>query len=245
MNNTGDAAEQVVRLTLDGVEVAARITGAAAKQTAALLYTLLKDQKKTRGQTSMVSMLRNHRELKICHVRADQLREFVRSARGYGVLYAVPPSQKRMKDGVIDVFVPVTSAPQAARLFERLHLADVDMDSIRTEITEAPNRPRGVTLDDEQLLAELTGSAPDTGRDDPSQNPVPARGGNASRSEPLLNSSGSSSGRTGSEPEEGRKSVRREFAQIKDNLREKESARKPAEPALRHNAPKRKKGKVK
>ena len=155
MNNTGDAAEQVVRLTLEGVEVAARITGAAANQTAALLYTLLKDQKKTRGQTSMVSMLRNHQELKICHVRADQLREFVRSARGYGVLYAVPPSQKRMKDGVIDVFVPVTSAPQAARLFERLHLADVDMDSIRTEITSAPNRPRGVTLDDEQLLAEL------------------------------------------------------------------------------------------
>ena len=31
MNNSGDAAEQVVRITIDGIEVAAKITGAAVK----------------------------------------------------------------------------------------------------------------------------------------------------------------------------------------------------------------------
>ena len=30
MNNSGDAAEQIVRITIEGVEVAAKITGAAA-----------------------------------------------------------------------------------------------------------------------------------------------------------------------------------------------------------------------
>lgn len=38
MNPSGDAAEQVVRLSLEGVEVAAKITGSAAKEVAALLY---------------------------------------------------------------------------------------------------------------------------------------------------------------------------------------------------------------
>ena len=35
MNNSGDAAEQVVRLSLEGTEVALKLTGSAAKNIAA------------------------------------------------------------------------------------------------------------------------------------------------------------------------------------------------------------------
>ena len=35
MNNSGDAAEQVVRLSLEGTEVALKLTGSAAKNVAA------------------------------------------------------------------------------------------------------------------------------------------------------------------------------------------------------------------
>ena len=38
MSYSGDAAEQVVRMSLEGVEVAAKITGAGAKEIALLLY---------------------------------------------------------------------------------------------------------------------------------------------------------------------------------------------------------------
>ena len=37
MNHSGDAAEQIVRLSLEGVEVAARMTGNAAKEIALYL----------------------------------------------------------------------------------------------------------------------------------------------------------------------------------------------------------------
>ena len=37
MNNSGDAAEEVVRLSLEGFEVAARVSGEAAKNIAILL----------------------------------------------------------------------------------------------------------------------------------------------------------------------------------------------------------------
>lgn len=50
MYNSGDAAEQVVRMSLEGAEVALKITGAAAKNLAAALYTVLKDQKKPRAR---------------------------------------------------------------------------------------------------------------------------------------------------------------------------------------------------
>ena len=50
MYNSGDAAEQVVRMSLEGAEVALKITGAAAKNLAAALYTV--DRKSTRLNSS-------------------------------------------------------------------------------------------------------------------------------------------------------------------------------------------------
>ena len=46
MNTGGEAAEQIVRMSLEGFEVAAKITG--AKNIAILLYSILKEEKKTK-----------------------------------------------------------------------------------------------------------------------------------------------------------------------------------------------------
>ena len=45
MNNGGDAAEQIVRMSLEGFEVAAKITGTGVKNIAVLLYAVLKEEK--------------------------------------------------------------------------------------------------------------------------------------------------------------------------------------------------------
>ena len=66
MYNSGDAAEQVVRMSLEGAEFALKITGSAAKNLAAALYTVLKDQKKTKGKARIEAMLREKRPLKVC-----------------------------------------------------------------------------------------------------------------------------------------------------------------------------------
>ena len=47
MNNGGDAAEQGVRLSLEGFEVAARLSGSAAKKIALLLVPVLNEVQKT------------------------------------------------------------------------------------------------------------------------------------------------------------------------------------------------------
>ena len=44
MTSSGDAAEQVVRLSLEGFEVAVRLTGSAAKEVAILLASALKQE---------------------------------------------------------------------------------------------------------------------------------------------------------------------------------------------------------
>ena len=87
--SSGEAAEQVVRMTLNGVEVAAKISGKAAERLAVLLYAVLQDQKKTRGKTRLTSMLKSGKELKVFSVSDGELERFCREAKKYGVLYCV------------------------------------------------------------------------------------------------------------------------------------------------------------
>ena len=50
MNSGGDAAEQVVRLYLEGFEVVARLSGAAAKNVDAMLFAIAKQDNKTKAK---------------------------------------------------------------------------------------------------------------------------------------------------------------------------------------------------
>ena len=47
---SGEAAEQVVRMSLEGVEVAAKISGEGAKDLALILAAVLKEEHKTKGK---------------------------------------------------------------------------------------------------------------------------------------------------------------------------------------------------
>ena len=94
MNTGGEAAEQIVRMSLEGFEVAAKITGAGAKNIAILLYSILKEEKKTKGKARLSSMLRSGKELKVFTVKNDDLKTFTQEAKKYGVLYCVLADRK-------------------------------------------------------------------------------------------------------------------------------------------------------
>ena len=94
MNTGGEAAEQIVRMSLEGFEVAAKITGAGAKNIAILLYSILKEEKKTKGKARLTSMLRSGKELKVFTVKSDDLKKFTQEAKKYGVLYCVLTDRK-------------------------------------------------------------------------------------------------------------------------------------------------------
>ena len=89
MNNSGDAAEQVVRLSLEGMEVAARITGNGAKDIAILLVAALKEEHKTKGKARLSNMIRSGKELKVFTVRQGDIEKFAKEAKRYGVLYSI------------------------------------------------------------------------------------------------------------------------------------------------------------
>ena len=65
MNTSGDAAEQIVRMSLEGFQVTAKIAGSGAKDIAALLIAIMKDKHKTAGKTNLSNMLKSGKELKV------------------------------------------------------------------------------------------------------------------------------------------------------------------------------------
>ena len=130
---SGDAAEQVVRMSLETGEVAVKLAGTGAKQLAILLYAILREQKKTKGKTRLTNMLRSGKELKVFAVKDTDLQLFCREAKKYGVLYCVL-KDRSATDGITDIMVRAEDASKINRIFERFDLATVDMAEIRSEI---------------------------------------------------------------------------------------------------------------
>ena len=134
MNTGGEAAEQIVRMSLEGFEVAARITGAGAKNIAILLYSILKEEQKTKGKARLTNMLRSGKELKVFTVKSGDLKKFTQEAKKYGVLYCVLADRgNKDPDAEVDVIARAEDASKISRIVERFSLASVDTASIVTE----------------------------------------------------------------------------------------------------------------
>ena len=134
MNTGGEAAEQIVRMSLEGFEVAAKITGAGAKNIAILLYSILKEEQKTKGKARLTNMLRSGKELKVFTIKSGDLKKFTQEAKKYGVLYCVLADRgNKDPNAEVDVIARAEDASKISRIVERFNLASVDAASIVTE----------------------------------------------------------------------------------------------------------------
>ena len=253
MNYSGDAAEQVVRMSLNGVEVAAKISGKAAERLAVLLYAVIRDQKKTRGKTRLTNMLRSGKELKVFAVKDNELQKFCEEAKKYGVLYCVL-KDRNAEDGLTDIMVRADDASKVNRIFERFNLATIDMGSVKTEI----ERSRGAEQTGSEIpVPERTGPVEDkvqtflngvvqeqpnpTAERGQNENPTTGRTTKSRRSEPSsVRRNGPGEGAPERTPQRVRPSVRRELEEIRAEQRRKpETGRsdRPRTGETRHKAP--------
>ena len=182
MSYSGDAAEQVVRLSLETGEVAVKLAGEGAKQLAILLYAILREQKKTKGKTRLTNMLRSGKELKVFAVKDSDLQLFCREAKKYGVLYCVL-KDRDATDGLTDIMVRAEDASKINRIFERFNLATVDMAEVRREIEQsrqeqqnaAPEAPAAAEPMTEQEVDDLLDAMLSPAPEQEGELPVPER----------------------------------------------------------------------
>lgn len=263
MNYSGEAAEQVVRMSLNGVEVAAKISGKAAERLAALLYAVLRDQKKTKGKTRLNNMLRSGKDLKVFAVKDGELQKFCEEAKKYGVLYCVL-KDTAANDGFTDVMVRAEDASKINRIFQRFKLTTIDLGDVKTTLTKSKAEKAGETKPDpevappvedrvKEFMDQVIDPPNPTADKGETGNPTMARTTRSSRSEPSSEPTSRSSQsaevrspQNRSSEERERHSVRQELKEIAEEQRAKRETRtpakeKPGELPLEHKAPPKKK----
>ena len=141
MNQSGDAAEEVVRMSLEGAEVAAKITGEGAKFVAVNIVAALKSEQQTRGKARLSSMLKSGKPLKVYEVRQEDLKMFAKEAKRYGVLYCVLKDKNNPDPkAAVDVIARADDASKIQRITERFRLATVDQGTVVTDIQKEKDR---------------------------------------------------------------------------------------------------------
>lgn len=196
MNYGGDAAEQVVRMSLEGVEVAARITGTGAKNIAILLAAVLKEEQKTKGKARLTNMLKSGKELKVYTIQNQDLKKFSEEAKRYGVLYCVLKDKNDKSDtAVVDVIARAEDASKIQRITERFQLATVDtatvMGGVRDRDVMFPAKQTPVK---ERLGIEKNAELEMTAGDGAKRDPLPAKTEKSPLSEPDLKQENRSNG---------------------------------------------------
>lgn len=204
MNTSGEAADQVMKMMLNGTEVLIKLTGTGAKNAAVLLYSMARQQKKTKGSARLESMLRSGKPLKVYTFKADDLPKFKEVAKQYGILYTIL-KEKDKTDGVFDVMVRAEDESKIARITERFNLAQVDVATLRAEIVkeqeekkendqEAQNPPEAEhpEKDDSEKLADEMLAKPIQREEPTVENPTAARSDKNTKASPEVLSEHSS-----------------------------------------------------
>ena len=138
MNYGADAADQIARYSLDGVEHTLRISGTVAKNLAIFIAAVMKDQKKTRGRTRMERMLRERKPMKFFSVPKDRLREFAQEAKSKGLLYVIIRDKKHPDLSEIMVFAE--DAAKVNRVLDNMQLDYVKAESAQEVFDGTPSR---------------------------------------------------------------------------------------------------------
>ena len=229
MNTGGEAAEQIVRMSLEGFEVAAKITGAGAKNIAILLYSILKEEKKTKGKARLTSMLRSGKELKVFTIKSGDLKKFTQEAKKYGVLYCVLTDRKNKDPNAeVDVIARAEDASKISRIVERFNLASVDTASIVTEAEKSKDAKDGQPEPDigvqekaekDKLLDELMGKP--VQKEENAPNPSVAKTEKSPQSEPTSEQQKKSA--EGATMTKEKPSVREELRKIKESRKERKA----------------------
>lgn len=243
MNTSADAADQVVRMSLNGAEVALKVTGKGAAEISKLLMKALKSSKnqqhKTKGSIRLNNLVRSGKKLDVVEISDSQLKTFCVTAKKYGILYTVL-KDRNANDGKTELMYKSEDKEKVGRILKKLGLTTVDMAEVRDEVERdmsgqaPPERSEITEKEADEFIDKVMEKGSPTKEEGQNQNPTqtrtekPDRSANSSKEKKVTTKDKSED----LEPER-KKSVRRELKEIKDEQtkRSKEKSKSPRTPA--------------
>lgn len=136
MSSSSEAAEEIMKISIDGIERTIKIVGVGAKNIIALIYSIMKDNEKTVGKAKLKNMLKQGKPVRVFTVKQSDFKTFSKEAKQYGVMYCELKSN--LNDGVIDILVKEEDASKIDRIISRMDLSSYK-ESAKTNPQEATN----------------------------------------------------------------------------------------------------------
>ena len=228
--NSSEAAESIVKMSLEGMEVAARITGTGVERIAVALLAMAKQKQMTKGKTNLNNMLKSGNPLQIFSLKQDELKKFHDESKKYGILYTALIDKKHPDiDGLVDIMVRQQDAIRVNHIFDRFKLSAVNLADIRTEVEkdkmeemlqDAKERGIEVKSNEEKLVDDIM-SKPIQKEENEVSNPNVAKTEKSPLSEPLSENKNKS----GVASNEQKPSVRETLKRIRKEIKDKEASK--------------------
>ena len=109
MSTSGETADLVVKESIQITESAVKLAGLGAKNLAALLIAIAKDNPKLAGKTGLKRLIQDGEELTIFSIKQDDLKGFQMESKRYGVLF-YPIVNKVEKTGTVEIMAKAKDA---------------------------------------------------------------------------------------------------------------------------------------
>ena len=148
MDQSGEAADQVLRISLDGVQYTLKIAGSAAERIAAFILAALKSdgtEKTTNisltGKETLKKFLKSGKQTTVFTIAESDLQTFKDEAKRYGVSYCVLKNTDKNTQ-TVEIMTKEEDAPAVNRIVEKLQFATVDKTTVLPDKPLTPRQQR-------------------------------------------------------------------------------------------------------
>lgn len=202
MNTSGEVADLMVKEGLQITEEVAKLTGLGAKNLAAIIIALLKEDNKLQGKTNLKKLLKSDKPLCILQIKESDINKFNSEAKKYGVLFTAVKDNTN-NSGLCDIIAKQDDVTKLNYIMEKLGYAAPEK-----EIEPEPEKES----DKETDKSGERKSDPDVSKDEHAKKVPPRAKENQHEKESTKHGD---TERTGS-PINGKPSVRKKVEEIKE-----------------------------
>ena len=140
MEVSGEAADLVMKEGVQISEEAIKLLARGAKNLAALLYALAKDQKKLYGKVCMNRLLSEQRPIEVLPLRTEDFDEFKRRAKKVGLLFSTI-LDKKGDEPYLEILTNIDHLSQANYILEQMGYQPKQLEDVQPKKEQTPARP--------------------------------------------------------------------------------------------------------
>ena len=137
---SGEAADLVMKEGVQISEEAIKLLARGAKNLAALLYALAKDQKKLYGKVNMNRLLSEQRPIEVLPLRTEDFDEFKRRAKKVGLLFSTI-LDKKGDAPYLEILTNIDHLSQANYILEQMGYQPRQLEDAQPKKAQTPARP--------------------------------------------------------------------------------------------------------